>query len=224
MDYLAVMSSKKHIGHGHYDQGSFILFKENVPLVMDTGIEGYFNSSTAWHKSSYSHACMLFASEKLKKEKVEGFINLSVGNFTRERGFWDTPVSSKVLSCEMGGEIERLQIEVEQTEGNGKQIRTFEADKKQRTWTIKDSVENYEGEVMFILPLMAKELQVDGNVIHVEGYYGMEATVTIGSHFETMEIENGKTMPVYPTEEEIQYLKYVRIRANAADGFLVTIQ
>ena len=224
MDYLAVMSSKKRIGHGHFDQGSFILFKENVPVVMDTGIEGYFNSSTPWHKSSYSHACMLFAAEKVKQENFEGFINLSVGNFTREKGFWDTALFSKVLSNDMGGDKETIQIEIHHVSENGKQIRTIEVDKIARTWTIRDEVVDYEGEVMFILPLMASSLEITDNEIHMEGYYGVELNVSVKSKYRKIEVEKGKTMPVYPTTDEVQYLDYVRIYADAKDGFEVIIQ
>lgn len=223
-DYLAVMSSKKRIGHGHMDQGSFILFKENVPVVMDTGIEGYFNVSTPWHKGSYSHACMLFASEKVEKEKVEGFINLTVGNFTREHGFWDTPYFSKVLSNSIGGTVETISIEIPHVEEEGKQIRTIEVDKENKTWTILDKVEDYQGKVMFSLPLVAKSVNIEGNHIYMEGYYGVTLEVEVKSNFERIVVENGKTIPVYPSDEKTQYLSFVRIHADAADGFHVVIK
>ncbi|WP_374019689.1 heparinase II/III family protein [Paenibacillus thiaminolyticus] len=70
------MSSPKPVAHGHLDQGSFVLYKNSVPLVMDSGIEGYFESSTPWHICSYSHACLQFATRrKAISQDFNGAIN-----------------------------------------------------------------------------------------------------------------------------------------------------
>ena len=102
-NYLAVMAARKPIGHGHLDQGSFILYYQNVPVVMDSGIEGYFDASTQWHLSSYSHACLQFAATKEEQSRYrveEGAINLSAGNYSMDRGWWDVPRNCKVLNVE----------------------------------------------------------------------------------------------------------------------------
>ena len=58
----------------------------------------------------------------------------------------------------------------------------------------------------------------------MEGYYGVELNVSVKSKYRKIEVEKGKTMPVYPTTDEVQYLDYVRIYADAKDGFEVIIQ
>ena len=84
--YFAIMSSPKPVAHGHLDQGSFILYKNSIPLVMDSGIEGYFDSSTSWHISSYSHACVQFATRQTGIAKdTGGPINLSAGTYSLEK-------------------------------------------------------------------------------------------------------------------------------------------
>ena len=223
-DYLALMSSPKKIGHGHLDQGSFVLFKDSVPVIMDSGIEGYFDVSTPWHISSYSHACMLFQAEKIKKAANPGFINLSAGNYTREHGYWDTPDSSRVLSVSLGEKIEALQMEISQKEHIGRHIRSFEVDMLKRIWTIQDKVEEFDGEILFSLPLVAQKIDIKNNQIHVIGYYGVELDIEVKSTFKMIQIEEGRTTPVYPSDERQQYLKYVRIYADAENGFCVSIK
>lgn len=223
-DFLAVMSSKKRIGHGHLDQGSFVLFKNSVPMIMDSGIEGYFDVSTPWHISSYSHACLLFVTEKMNKDVHTGFINLSAGNYTKEQGYLDTPFQSKVLLCELGDEKDIIQIEIEQIEGPGKQIRTIEMDKRNRTWKVQDEVENYQGEILFSLPLVAKEVKIDGDTIHVEGYYDTNLEIKIETHYSSIHLEKGRTTKLYPSEETIQYLQMLRIHAMSKDGISITMK
>ena len=85
-NYLAVMSSPKRIGHGHKDQGAFIYYYHCIPVIMDSGIEGYFEASTPWHICSYSHAVMQFeAPPHGPIKKTSGFINLSAGTYSLER-------------------------------------------------------------------------------------------------------------------------------------------
>lgn len=223
-DYMAVMSSGKKIGHGHLDQGSFILYKDNVPVIMDSGIEGYFDVSTPWHISSYSHACMLFKTTKAEKASHLGFINLSAGNFTREQGYLDTPECSSVISCNMGERMESLQMMIYYEACHAKHIRQFEADALKRIWRIRDRIEGYKGEILFSLPLVAQKVDITDSHIHVDGYYKVTLDINVLSVYKTMTVDEGRTSPVCPSGEGQHYLKYLRIRADAGDGFFVEIK
>lgn len=109
-NYLAVMAAQKPIGHGHLDMGSFILYHENYPVIMDSGIEGYFDTSTQWHLSSFSHACMQFAAteqDQQQKKSRSGKINLDAGNYSLDRGWLDVPRTCRILFVESGNDTER---------------------------------------------------------------------------------------------------------------------
>ncbi len=227
-NYLAVMSSARPIGHGHLDQGSFILYYHNYPVVMDSGIEGYFDASTQWHLSSYSHACLQFAAtqEEQRSERVqEGAINLNAGNYSLDRGWLDVPRISKMLRTEITAHQDSISLEIAHPCGRerGVHTRTILFEKESGAVTIEDFVENYVGRLMFSLPMAMRSAVVKGNTVHAAGFYPLEMDVEFLTPVEQIVLEKGRTTPFFPTEEDTPMLLYVRAEVLAQSGVKVRI-
>ena len=227
-NYLAVMSSPKNIGHGHKDQGAFIYYYHCVPIVMDSGIEGYFEASTPWHICSYSHAVMQFEAEPHGPiEKTDGFINLTAGTYSLERGWNDGPDCSKVTQIclrDKNGSCESISMEIKNPKGCGMQHRTITIDHLAETVTVQDTVTDFSGQVLFNLPILAKSVVQKGNEILADGYYGVKIKITIHSNTEFVVIDSGRATPMTPGANDHTDLLYLRIKAKAEDGVFVTIQ
>ena len=226
-NYLAVMSSPKKIGHGHKDQGAFIYYYHCIPVIMDSGIEGYFEASTPWHICSYSHAVMQFeAPPHGPIEKTAGFINLSAGTYSLERGWNDGPDYSKVTQLclrDKNDNCESISMEIKNSKGDGIQHRTITIDHLAETVTVQDTVTDFSGKVLFNLPILAKSAVQNGNEILADGYYGVKIKITIHSKAESVVIEPGRATPMAPDANDHTDLLYLRIKAKAEDGVAITI-
>ena len=226
-NYLAVMSSPKKIGHGHKDQGAFIYYYHCIPVIMDSGIEGYFEASTPWHICSYSHAVMQFeAPPHGPIEKTAGFINLSAGTYSLERGWNDGPDCSKVTQLclrDKNDNCESISMEIKNSKGDGIQHRTITIDHLAETVTVQDTVTDFSGKVLFNLPILAKSAVQNGNEILADGYYGVKIKITIHSKAESVVIEPGRATPMAPDANDHTDLLYLRIKAKAEDGVAITI-
>lgn len=224
--YIAVMASSSKIGHGHLDQGSFLLYYKKIPLIMDSGAEGYFDSSTQWHISSYSHACMQFQTKQTEiKADQKRAINLSAGTFSLEKGWVDVPHTSKVIACEMGGDTESITIEILNPEGQGRHIRKISIFHEESLYLIEDRVEDFEGEVLFNLPVVSKSCELDVNqCVAAQGYYGVDMEIKFNSKVKNIWLEEGRTIAFFPSEKPVGMLKYIRAVANARDGFCVILK
>lgn len=223
--YFAIMSSPRPVAHGHLDQGSFVLYKNSVPLVMDSGIEGYFDSSTHWHICSYSHACLQFATrmEDIPQDSG-GAINLSAGIYSLERGWTDVPKTSRVLDVRLGEAIESITIEIANPEGSGRHIRNVAYVREPDLYIIRDQVLEFEGKVLFNLPVAAVESQVNGNRVYSKGAYGMDLETVFLGPTDLISLDQGRTTPFYDRESEgVSTMDYVRAIADAREGFLIVL-
>lgn len=177
-NYLAVMSSPKRIGHGHKDQGAFIYYYHCIPVIMDSGIEGYFEASTPWHICSYSHAVMQFeAPPHGPIKKTSGFINLSAGTYSLERGWNDGPDCSKVTQLcldDKNDSCESISMEIKNPKGCGVQHRKITINHRAETVTVQDTVTDFSDNVLFNLPILAKSAVQNENEILADGYYGVK--------------------------------------------------
>lgn len=228
-NYLAVMAAGKPIGHGHLDQGSFILYYQDVPVVMDSGIEGYFEASTQWHISSYSHACLQFAvtpEEQSRYRRKENGINLTAGNYSLDRGWWDVPRVCRVLKAETGEETDSICMEISHPLGKEKGIhqRTIQFYKNSGEVLIRDRAENYQGKVLVSLPLALRSAKVEGNAVHGAGYYSVDTDVEFLTTPEELWTEQGRTTPMFPDSGDVPMLLYVRAKFDAAQEIQVRIR
>ena len=217
-DYLAVMSSPQKIGHGHLDQGSFQWIVDGVPLVCDTGIEGYFDASTPWHLCSMSHACLQFHREPVAPDSAGAFINLSAGTYSAERGLCDTPVSSRVMEAGEWG----MEIEVCRPGGPGRHRRRIE--RQGESLTIRDTVTDYDGLVTVSLPLAVQAIARQGNTLHCEGTYGVRFAVELLTPAEQVRWEQGRSTRFFPGEEPQAMTTHLRVTARAADGVTMRLR
>ena len=221
---LAVMCSPRPIGHGHLDQGSFIYYWQGIPLVMDTGIESYFDATTQWHISSLSHACMLFASPQVTHAETTS-VNLSVGSYTRRRGWCDTPRTAGLLDLAMGESRQHIRMRIADPDGRGEHIRqlTLEEDS---SVLIEDQVIGYTGDILFCLPMLAERAimtQEDRRTtVRGIGYDGADLLVEVLSPIQEIWTDVGRTTAVHPGDMP-QTIPFLRIRAKAADGFTVRL-
>lgn len=223
--YFAIMSSPKPIGHGHLDQGSFILYKDSVPLVMDSGIEGYFDSTTNWHVSSYSHACVQFQTKQtyLATNKVRE-INLSAGTYSLERGWVDVPRTSRVLDCKLGEEVDEITIEIMNPEGRGRHTRHVRFFKKIEIYLIKDTIEDFEGEVLFSLPVASPASMIKGNRVYSTGLYDVDLETVFLSEVKQLRLEQGRSTLFFDSGHgSISMMDYIRAVADAQEGFVTLL-
>ncbi len=223
--YFAVMSSPQPVGHGHLDQGSFILYKDSVPLVMDSGIEGYFDSSTQWHISSYSHACLQFATEQTVIPKPVGdAINLTAGTYSLERGWVDVPRVSRVLGTVLCGDAESITIEIANPEGTGRHIRHILWLKEPDLYMIRDTVRDFSGRVLFSLPVASRQPVIEGSRVYSEGAYGVDLETVFLSPLESLRLEQGRATPFFGNPADpVSMMDYIRAEADAAAGFLTVL-
>lgn len=226
-NYLAVMSSPKRIGHGHKDHGAFIYYYHCIPVIMDSGIEGYFEASTPWHICSYSHAVMQFeAPPHGPIKKTSGFINLSAGTYSLERGWNDGPDCSKVTQLcldDKNDSCESISMEIKNPKGCGVQHRKITINHRAETVTVQDTVTDFSDNVLFNLPILAKSAVQNENEILADGYYGVKIKITIHSNTESVVIESGRATPMAPGANDHTDLLYLRIKAKAEDGVAITI-
>lgn len=222
--FCAVMASPKPVAHGHLDQGSFMIYKDRIPVILDSGIEGYFDSSTQWHISSYSHAVMQFEGAPfLSTDRNEEEINLSAGKYSRKRGWEDTPGESQVKKCYLGEEEEYIILEVRRTQGAGRQIRTVYHHRETDLYLIRDQVLDFQGKILFSVPTVMKENHIQRNQVTGDGYYGVNLQTFFLSSTEKIWTEKGRCTPCFPASEKIPMLSYIRAVSKSSEGFLVLI-
>lgn len=224
--YFAIMSSPKPVAHGHLDQGSFILYKNSVPLVMDSGIEGYFDSSTNWYLSSYSHACLQFATQTEGVHHVDNStINLSAGTYSVERGWADVPKCSRVLDIQLDREVESITLEIANPEGEGRHIRHVSYVREPDLYIIHDEVFDYKGKVLFNLPVAATHSRTNGSRVYSKGAYDVDLETVFLSRVESVTLDQGRSTRFYDRRDgnNACLMDYVRAVADAREGFLTVL-
>lgn len=223
--YFAIMSSPRPISHGHLDQGSFILYKNSIPMVMDSGIEGYFDSTTSWHLSSYSHACMQFSTKQIYIERPRSpSINLSAGTYSLERGWVDVPRTSKVLECTLGEVIDFISIEILNPEGEGRHIREVHYIKEPDLYIIRDTVHNFEGEVLFNLPVASQNSVIEEQRIMSSGVYDVNLETVFLNKLKGIWLDKGRSIRFFDNKyANLSMMDYIRATADAKEGFLTLL-
>lgn len=212
-NFLAAMCSPRKIGHGHLDQGSFVLFAGGVPLVADTGVEGYFDASTPWHLCSMSHACLQFHRPPVAPQN-SGFINLSAGSYSAEHGLCDTPDHSRLLDCRADG----MTMEIQNPCGRGLHRRELRYDSRHGVLTVRDTVTDYHGLVTVSLPLAVETVSVQGNTILCRGFYGWRLRIELLTPAERVWTEPGRSTRFFPSPDPLPQTQHLRIEAQARDG------
>ncbi len=220
--YLAVMASPRPIGHGHFDQGSFIYYKDCTLVIADPGIIGYFDASKDWLVSSSAHACMQFAASDGPLKRAELHLDrLDASAFSRAQGYLDTPRSSHVTDVQVGAEQESITIEIADPEGRGVHTRKLTWFAEPELILIEDRVSDYKGKLRFNLPIACSFSRVDGSRIVSRCSNGITLeTIFIAPVWRT-QLDWGicrECAPKVDGENKLQFL-----RAEADGGFRVLL-
>lgn len=189
------------------------MFAGGVPLVADTGVEGYFDASTPWHLCSMSHACLQFHRPPVAPQNV-GFINLSAGTYSAEHGLCDTPYHSRLLDCRADG----MTMEIPNPCGRGLHRRELNYDSRHGVLTVRDTVTDYQGLVTVSLPLAVETVSVQGNTILCQGFYGWRLRIELLTPAERVWIEPGRSTRFFPSPDPLPQTQHLRIEAQARDG------
>ena len=241
--FLAVMSSPRPIGHGHFDQGSFIYYKDCVPIVADPGIIGYFDTSKDWLYSSSAHATMQFSSQYGRLEQAAVTVErLDESLYSRQFGYVDTPRSSRVLEVHAGEETEgepdeeSITIAIDNPEGTGEHIRTITWFPEPELILIRDRVRDFDGTIRFTLPLAAtatdeqtettEDAALNGNKIRefVSACdYGLHLQTLFLTPVDNVTCEWGTSSPVAPQVGGRDQLQFLRAETSASHGFAVLL-
>lgn len=211
---FALMAPKIKIGHGHFDEGSFVIFFNDVPVVIDPCIEGYFDSTKDWYVSSSAHSTVMFARDGGPKLKPDPFdINLEKTEFSAVRGWNDTPRTANVIDYKTGDEMDEITVEVENSKGSGVHVRNVKYMRNEDTYIITDTTRDYDGEILFSLPLVAKSLEIKDNKASAECYYGIKAEIEFEGDIISINQEEGRCLKFFPCDGE-PTAKYIRTVAK----------
>lgn len=200
--YIAAMASPEYIEHGHYDEGSLIIYKDNVPVVIDPSIESYFDSTKDWYVSSSAHSTLQFERRGGAKPEADAFdICLDKTDYSAMQGWNDTPRSARLLYSLLGSDEDRLIIRIENTEG-GVHYRDVRLDHKLRRIRIVDTVEGYSGRIRVNYPIAARRIKIDGRTAFIDGYYGSSARLTVSGDNLDISREKGRCVRMFPCDGE----------------------
>lgn len=220
---FAVMSSPRPVGHGHLDQGSFMIWKDRTPIVMESGVEGYFDGTVNWHLCSYSHACMLFSSGRKVQKRACSEINLSAGTYSLEHGWLDTPRVSEVLDYEPEGAVKSIRIRIENAEGAGTHIRQIFFAVEPEIYIVNDVVENFHGKILFNLPVVSKNSKITGAAVFSQGLLGVNLQTEFLGARPSIQVEQGRSAPMYPSVDGSCELEFIRAVTDAENGFTAVL-
>lgn len=220
---FAIMASPHKIGHGHYDEGSFMLFKACKPIVADLGIEGYFDSTKDWYVSSSSHNVVQFSREDGRAAPQAFTINLEVSDYSAQAGWVDTPRQCEVLDFTSTEEMDSIAIKINNTEGEGYHIRKVNYYRYAEVYVISDKVYSFSRKVRFNLNVAAVESVVEGNRVFSRGHFGIDLETVFLGNKPQITIELGRTYPMFPAVNGKNAVNIIRAESDGSNGFLTAL-
>lgn len=198
-NYCAVTAPQKYIGHGHYDAGSMIIYKHNIPVITDPGIEGYFDSTKDWYVSSSAHSVVQFARRDGKKVNPDPFdICLEKTEYSAIHGWNDVPRSVDFAEFNSSEKEDTLIVKIRNPEGKGIHIRKLTLDKNEGVYYINDAVEDYDGLFRHSLVTAMQSIDIKGNTAYCKGYGGIYMEVRFLTPVESISVEEGRTADILP--------------------------
>ncbi|WP_438351518.1 DUF7594 domain-containing protein [Paenibacillus sp. FA6] len=204
--YLAMVANEKAIGHNHYDQGSFILYANKEPLVMDPGIESYFDTSKNWYVGSSAHSTVQFVVDGVSK---------------------NTPISSTWEDFYTSQSVDSVKVKINHPSGaaSGTQTRNIEYVKNGiNAFVIWDQIKGSSDSTKFNLPVSATSTVVNGNKALSNGHYSLDLETTFLQPAQpNITTEFGRSYPQVPKTDGISQLNYIRAEAAAGESFLTVL-
>ena len=220
---FAIMASPRKIGHGHYDEGSFMLFKDCKPIVVDLGIEGYFDSTKDWYVSSSSHNVVQFSRRGGKAESQAFTINLEASDYSAQAGWVDTSRQCKVLDITTTDEIDSITIKIDNTEGEGYHLRKINYYRDAEIYVISDKIYEFNRRVRFNLNIAATESIIQDNRVFSKGHYGVDLETVFLNDRTEITVESGRTYPMFPSVNGKNTVNILRAESDGSKGFLTVL-
>ena len=149
---------------------------------------------------------------------------MSAGTYSLERGWADVPRTSRVLNVTLGESVDSITIEIANPEGEGRHVRHVTYIKEPELYVIRDTVEDFEGQVQFTLPVAARHTRLEGSRLYSEGAYGVDLETAFLSPVLGIRLEKGRSTPFFDSGDPgISMMDYIRAVADARDGFLTIL-
>ncbi|ACT00654.1 immunoglobulin-like domain-containing protein [Paenibacillus sp. JDR-2] len=206
--FMSIMANKTPLGHSHYDQGSFTLYADSTPLVLDPGVESYFATTKAWYTSSSSHSTMQFQ---------------KAGNSS----YLDTPLISDNQSFSTNDAIDTMSLRIANPNSgsSGKHTRHFAYVKGLEAYVIWDQVKGASAGTIWNLPVVASKLStIEGNKVESTGPYNMDLETTVlQPENPVITQEWGRAPAIVPAVDGETKLNYIRVPAEANQNHLTVL-
>ena len=136
----------------------------------------------------------------------------------------DVPRNSKVLEIKLGDDVESITIEIANPEGNGRHIRHVTYIKDPDLYIIRDTLEDFEGQVLFSLPVASVNSRVEAGRVHSEGVYSMDLETVFVTSVNSLRLEKGRSTRFFDSGHDgISMTEYIRAVADAKEGFLTVL-
>lgn len=202
--FFSIISNKTPMGHRHDDQGSFILYANSVPLVMDPGIESYFDATTGVYRSSKAHSTLQFKNDK---------------------GVNNTPDTSEVQEYYTSESMDFISTKIKNSKGSGTQIRNVAYVKAgMEMYIIWEQIKNASEGTIFNLPVAATSTTIDGNKATSIGHFNMDLETTVlQPENPNITEEWGISTASQPKVNGKNQLDYLRIEAAANENHLTVL-
>ncbi|WP_217591728.1 S-layer homology domain-containing protein [Cohnella sp. GbtcB17] len=202
--YLSYLANSTALGHGHYDQGSFILYANGVPLVMDPGIDSYFANSKNWYVGSSAHSTVQFKNGST---------------------YANTPTTSALTDFYASRPLDFVQSRIANAGGAGTQTRSLAYVKNGiDAYVIWDRIQGASDGTFFNLPVAATGTTIDGNKAESTGFYNMDLETTfLQPQNPDIQTEWGVSTDLSPTVDGAHQLNYIRAKAGANENYLTVL-
>ncbi|RAV04971.1 immunoglobulin-like domain-containing protein [Paenibacillus sp. YN15] len=206
--FMSVMANTTALGHGHYDQGSFTLYANSTPLVLDPGIESYFAGSTNWYRGSSTHATVQF-----RKSDNSSYLN--------------TPTTSTNHAFSTNSHLDSFSLQVADPNSGstGTQTRKIAYIKDGfEAFVVWDQIKGASAGTIWNLPVAAsKPSEINGSRIESTGHYGTDLETTVLEPANpAITREWGRTTNMVPSVDGEKKLDYIRI-ANGPNMNYLTL-
>lgn len=119
--------------------------------------------------------------------------------------------------------MKRLTVRIQNPEGPGVHIRRFFFLPEQEIYAIRDTVEDFAGNVLFSVPVVSSHSEVEGARVVSGGRFDIDLETCFFSPTKRLWVEKGRSAPMFPSEGGTCEMDYIRAVADAQSGFTVVL-
>lgn len=211
--YLVTMIQNKETGHNHRDQLSFIMYADNVPLVIDPGSSpSYWGGAKSNYIGNTQHSLVAYAKDN-SRENYE-----------------DTDVISTLRGFYMSDSLDMSKASTNHRTGTGELKRDIAFIKNGfEAYVVWDQVTGADYGTMMNLPLYTNKKDAithDGNKFTAKMFGGIDLEITyLEGNYESYEVVTLNANGSYQKREDEDNPKvdHLRIRNEGNDGYLTVL-